>query len=334
MYIMVNINDILKELLILHDCVIFPNLGGFVGQYSPAKLNSHDLSYETPYKQILFNKNLVNNDGLLANAIAKKHNLSYEMAKEEISALLVQIKNDLKLRKQFSFNGIGILYEDNGVLNFKQKSENLLIDSYGLKPINMNDFTANYSEVKVLNINSVSSKKHIKNLGMVAGVLILLFYSAWIPLKTDLLNGHESFKYSDLNPFTFNKSESLSTKTKSNTFIKKVELKTEKSSEISSIKSKSKEKSKDVVLQSKNIAVNIPIKITSFEVIIGSFGNQKNAKKLIKTLQRKSLNARQLPFENNLFRVSVGKFSNRKNALEYQRIVKKKLQLSSWVLTK
>ena len=334
MYIMVNINDILKELLILHDCVIFPNLGGFVGQYSPAKLNSHDLSYEIPYKQILFNKNLVNNDGLLANAIAKKNNLSYDMAQEEISALLVHIKKDLKLRKQFSFDGIGILYEDNGILNFKQKSENLLIDSYGLKPINMNDFTANYSEVKVLNINSKSFKKHIKNLGMVAGVLILLFYSAWIPLKTDLLNGHESFKYSDLNPFTFNKSKSLNNKTKSNTFLKKAELETEKTSEISSIKSKSKEKSKDDVTQARNIAINIPIKITSFEVIIGSFGNQKNAKKLIKTLQRKSLNARQLPFENNLFRVSVGKFSNRKNALEYQRIVKKKLQLSSWVLTK
>ena len=57
---------------------------------------------------------------------------------------------------------------------------------------------------------------------------------------------------------------------------------------------------------------------------IAKITSKKNAKKLIKTLQRKSLNARQLPFENNLFRVSVGKFSNRKNALEYQRIVKKK----------
>jgi cell division septation protein DedD len=331
---MVNINDILKELIKLHDCVIFPNLGGFVGQYAPAKLNSHDLSYETPYKQILFNKNLVNNDGLLANAIAKKYNLSYDIAQEEISVLLIQIRKDLKLRKKFSFDGIGILYEDKGILNFKQKSENLLIDSYGLKPINMSDFTANSSEAKVLNINSVSSKKNIKNLGMVAGVLILLFYSAWIPLKTDLLNGNESFKYSDLNPFTFNKSESLTTKTKSNTFLEKEDLKTEKSSEISFIKSKAKEKSKDVVLQPKNIAINNPIKVKSFEVIIGSFRNQKNAKKLIKTLQKKSLNARELPFENNLFRVSVGKFSNRKNAIEYQKIVKKKLQFSSWVLTK
>ena len=51
-------------------------------------------------------------------------------------------------------------------------------------------------------------------------------------------------------------------------------------------------------------------------------------------LQKKSFNARQLPFFKQLYRVSAGKFSNKKNAVEYQKQIKKKLHISSWILIK
>ena len=56
---MLEINHIIKELLQLHDCVIFPNLGGFVAQYSPANFDEKKSVFSPPHKQILFNKNLV-----------------------------------------------------------------------------------------------------------------------------------------------------------------------------------------------------------------------------------------------------------------------------------
>ena len=40
---------------------------------------------------------------------------------------------------------------------------------------------------------------------MAAAIVPFLFYSAWIPLKTNLFNNEASFHYSELNPFSFSK---------------------------------------------------------------------------------------------------------------------------------
>ena len=322
-----NIDPIIKELLVLHDCVIFPGLGGFVAQYASSTISDDNLTFKPPFKQILFNKNLTNNDGLLANSISKEWGISYKESVEKISSLLFKINNEIKTNKQFSFEGIGILYEVNGILNFKQQSENLLMESFGLRSINMNDFLSNSSEGKIISIKSKSNVKQIiKNWSVAAAVIVLLFYSAWIPLKTNLFNRDRDFSYSDLNPFTFSK-RGPSQEIKSN-LVHKVPLSSENTVSKSLIKTK-KEIKKPI-----SISLNNKTKSFSYEVIIGSFGEEKNAKNLIKKLRKKSFKARQLPFFKQLFRVSAGKFSNKKNAVEYQKQIKKKLHISSWILIK
>ena len=322
-----NIDPIIKELLVLHDCVIFPGLGGFVAQYASSSISDDNLIFKPPFKQILFNKNLTNNDGLLANSISKEWGISYEESVEKISSLLFKINNEIKTNKQFSFEGIGILYEVNGILNFKQQSENLLLESFGLRSINMNDFLSHSSEGKIISIKSKSDVKQIiKNWSVAAAVIVLLFYSVWIPLKTNLFNRDSDFSYSDLNPFTFSK-KGPSQEIKSN-LVHKVPLSSE------NIVSKSLIKSKKEIKKPISISLNNKTKSFSYEVIIGSFEEEKNAKNLIKKLRKKSFKARQLPFFKQLFRVSAGKFSNKKNAVEYQKQIKKKLHISSWILIK
>ena len=322
-----NIDPIIKELLVLHDCVIFPGLGGFVAQYASSSISDNNLTFKPPFKQILFNKNLTNNDGLLANSISKEWGISYEESVEKISSLLFKINNEIKTNKQFSFEGIGVLYEVNGILNFKQQSENLLLESFGLRSINMNDFLSHSSEGKIISIKSKSDVKQIiKNWSVAAAVIVLLFYSAWIPLKTNLFNRDSDFSYSDLNPFTFSK-KGPSQEIKSN-LVHKVPLSSENTVSKSLIKTK-KEIKKPI-----SISLNNKTKSFSYEVIIGSFVEEKNAKNLIKKLRKKSFKARQLPFFKQLFRVSAGKFSNKKNAVEYQKQIKKKLHISSWILIK
>ena len=322
-----NIDPIIKELLVLHDCVIFPGLGGFVAQYASSSISDDNLIFKPPFKQILFNKNLTNNDGLLANSISKEWGISYEESVEKISSLLFKINNEIKTNKQFSFEGIGILYEVNGILNFKQQSENLLLESFGLRSINMNDFLSHSSEGKIISIKSKSDVKQIiKNWSVAAAVIVLLFYSVWIPLKTNLFNRDSDFSYSDLNPFTFSK-RGPSQEIKSN-LVHKVPLSSENTVSKSLIKTK-KEIKKPI-----SISLNNKTKSFSYEVIIGSFEEEKNAKNLIKKLRKKSFKARQLPFFKQLFRVSAGKFSNKKNAVEYQKQIKKKLHISSWILIK
>ena len=332
---MLEINQIIKELLQLHDCVIFPNLGGFVAQYSPANFDEKKSVLSPPHKQILFNKNLVNNDGLLVNAFAQKNNISYENAIESISDILLEINKNLKTQNQHDFQGIGILYNNEGVLNFKQKSNNLLSSSYGLLPLNIDEFKISNKSEKVIDLNSSKYlKTQIKNLALAASVILVIFYSAWIPIQTQLLKQDGEFNYSDLNPFTFKKENLVA--------IDDVKFQYPKE-EINAIQpiDKTSEKSSSIILKSKlknNPKPAVPISNESsnltYEVVIGSFSNEINAKNMIIKLNNKGISARKLKKENKLFRISVGKFLNKNNAKKLQKSIRKRYKISSWILTK
>ena len=332
---MLEINQIIKELLQLHDCVIFPNLGGFVAQYSPANFDEKKSVLSPPHKQILFNKNLVNNDGLLVNAFAQKNNISYENAIESISDILLEINKNLKTQNQHDFQGIGILYNNEGVLNFKQKSNNLLSSSYGLMSLNIDEFKMSNKSEKVIDLNSSKYlKTQIKNLALAASVILVIFYSAWIPIQTQLLKQDGEFNYSDLNPFTFKKENLVAIDDVKFQYPKK---------EIKAIQpvDKTSEKSSSIILKSKlknNPKPAVPISNESsnvtYEVVIGSFSNEINAKNMIIKLNNKGISARKLKKENKLFRISVGKFLNKNNAKKLQKSIRKRYKISSWILTK
>lgn len=331
---MLEVNKIIIELLQIHDCVIFPNLGGFVAQYSPAKLNSINNTFTPPFKQILFNKNLTNNDGLLVNAIAQRHSISFQESNKKLSILLDKINNELDNSSKYLFEGIGMLFRNQGVLNFKQQSENLLLDSFGLKTINIREFSISKPTKKIINLTqSPISKTKIKNWTAAAAAIVILFYSAWIPMKTDLFNNSKSFSYSDLNPFTYKKIDTPKNlnfnKNSPDEKVASISTQEKTVKNINTIVEVNV--NKDEVPPLKSISKNV-VKPISFEVIIGSFSDESNAKKLIKNLSEKSFKARQLAFVKKLFRVSAGKFSNKENAIEYQNTIKKKFKISSWIL--
>ena len=48
----------LIELLRLHDCVIVPDLGGFVTNYRPAEMDLASNSFSPPRKEIIFSSKL------------------------------------------------------------------------------------------------------------------------------------------------------------------------------------------------------------------------------------------------------------------------------------
>ncbi len=70
------IDQHISDLLYCYDCVIIPDFGGFVANYRSAEIDKKRNILYPPSKGIIFNKNLVHNDGLLANKIAKDENTS------------------------------------------------------------------------------------------------------------------------------------------------------------------------------------------------------------------------------------------------------------------
>ena len=52
----------LVELLRLHDCVIIPDLGGFIANYRPAEMDLAGNRFNPPVKEVIFSGKLNKND--------------------------------------------------------------------------------------------------------------------------------------------------------------------------------------------------------------------------------------------------------------------------------
>ena len=188
------------------------------------------------------------------------------------------------------------------MIKFKQSTTNFLRDSYGLSPLNINEFIKQVpkEETKVIPI-SQPKRRTSNNWWIAAAIIPFLFYVAWIPLKTDLLTDQKSFQYSDLNPFTFNKGISKPETFISDKVVNSSELvkadNTLQNIEISDGKSiketvqlSNVEKIKQVEIEKPKPLKEIPEPVITneqFHVIVGCFGKEKNAKKMLKKLTRK-----------------------------------------------
>ena len=72
------IEELIGDLLLRHNCVVIPTFGGFVAGQTPAVFDAQKGSITPPRKSLLFNKQLINNDGLLIAAYAHATKKSYE----------------------------------------------------------------------------------------------------------------------------------------------------------------------------------------------------------------------------------------------------------------
>jgi hypothetical protein len=126
----------IAELLSLHDCVIIPGFGGFIGNYSPARIDPVHHAFQPPAKKLLFNINLKQNDGLLANAVAASFGTSYAEACKLIEEFSEDCRCSLKTGNPFIIPEVGKLFSGKeGIIYFEQdQSANLLPDAFGLTP--------------------------------------------------------------------------------------------------------------------------------------------------------------------------------------------------------
>ena len=129
-----NVLQYISELLYHHDCVIVPGFGGFVANPVPASIHPVSHSFSPPSKDIMFNSALITNDGILANYIASKENISYVHALHEIHNFVAEIKSTLNHDKKIVIAKVGTIYlDDQSNFNFQPDRENnYRISSFGL----------------------------------------------------------------------------------------------------------------------------------------------------------------------------------------------------------
>jgi len=125
----------LVELLRLHDCVIVPDLGGFVTNYRPAEMDLENNTFKPPVKEIIFTGKLSKNDGLLVNYISETEGVGYFEARQIISEFVDETWSKLENGEKIEFHNVGTLqFDRNEKLIFEPEiHENFLLDAYGME---------------------------------------------------------------------------------------------------------------------------------------------------------------------------------------------------------
>lgn len=96
----------IEFLLHEHNCVIVPDLGGFVVNSIPSKKDGIS-TFNVPSCELVFNRDLSHNDGLLAQSYMKTDGLSFEAASRKIEVAVDELKDHLRAQKHVELGTLG-----------------------------------------------------------------------------------------------------------------------------------------------------------------------------------------------------------------------------------
>jgi hypothetical protein len=327
----IKIDKHISELLYEHDCVIVPDLGGFLASYSPTMIHPVQHTFSPPSKKIAFNVLLKQNDGLLASHIAQTESFTYNQAIKEIEGYVDHCQFQLSAGSKFIIEKVGTLYKDiEGNLQFDPfKNVNYLKDSFGLVTIQFlpieqirNDKEARKSVREVFALRpseplTKRSRKKIVNTVLITAGVIWFCFNVYVitPAK---------FSFSSFSPVP-----------ESSEVEKPVVLTPEESITISAptVVPSSEVLKEDEIIVPETVPVITPEKISQdhYFVIGGAFRSENNASKFSETLIAEGFNnAKIVNPDANLKMVCFNSFQTFDEAQsELNRI--KSMQKDAWI---
>ena len=306
----------ISNLLYLHDCVIIPGFGGFVGNKKSAYIHPVSGIIYPPSKALLFNKNLSENDGLLTTHIAKEEGIDLSKVSILIEDFVQKIKNELAERSAFKLQNIGTFSSGKeGNISFMQDNScNYNLASFGMQANHKSKkVERTLSDDKKAVVKTIKQRDFTKTITRVAAILLPLVGLSLIGITQEEKINNIYGQMANLNPFANTAKTEVVTETPAIT------------TEAPVVEIIAPAEAEEIV----NLFV--PQQHTYY-IIAGAFAEQKNANKLLQKLKRWNYNA-SIVEGGNLMRVSYNSFSNKEDALLALAEIKKENN-SAWLLTK
>ncbi len=305
------IEQYISQLLYRYQCVTVPGFGAFLTEIKSAQMHENTNSFYPPKKQISFNPNLKNNDGLLANHIALTGKTTYETA---VNLIAIEVENWNK-----------ILNENNG---FTVKN----IGSFSLS------FDKNLSFTPFENINYLSSSFGLN--AFVSPVvkreifeqkLEILEQNQLITLIPERNNNYSLLKYAAVflvttGIGTFGGMKFYENKMAQETLL--VETNVQKQ-----VEDKIQEATFFISNPLPAVTLTLKEKSLNYHVVAGAFRKERNAQKAFEYLNKKGYKARRIPAnKNGLFPVLYGSFATYGEAKSIMNKIQKSQNPDTWIL--
>lgn len=234
---MISIEQIIGDLLLRNNCVIVPGFGGFVANQVSAKIDYANGIMLPPKKSVLFNRQLMNNDGLLIKEFSTANEIDYSTAEKAIKDTVSAWNISLANGERITLDRVGFIFLDaeKNICFEQDRFFNLLLSSYGLGKVHfiadqevkyvqhiqhehpittrpeeplfklesnqIDVVPAQIEEHAPVEIIHPATQRKISLWKYAAAIVMLplAFYTYWIPMKTNVLeSGVLSFK--DFNP--------------------------------------------------------------------------------------------------------------------------------------
>jgi len=142
----------IEILLLSNDCVIVPDLGGFMAHHVDAYYDEQDGMFVPPIRTLGFNPQLKLNDSLLVQSYIEAYDISYPEALRRIEGEVTELRSHLENEGEYELNGLGVLRLNNeGKLEFEPCEAGILTpELYGLSSIEMKPLASSDAQVKPL----------------------------------------------------------------------------------------------------------------------------------------------------------------------------------------
>lgn len=127
----------IEILLLDNDCVIVPDLGGFMAHYSEAHYDDSDQMFLPPSRTLGFNPALKMNDSLLAQSYIEAYDISYPEALKRIEDEVNELRQHIENEGYYELNDIGVLrVNEYGNYEFEPCEAGILTPAlYGLSSV-------------------------------------------------------------------------------------------------------------------------------------------------------------------------------------------------------
>lgn len=131
---MLRITTHIERLLLVNDCVVIPEVGGFVFQTLPAVYRKEDHTFSVMRKELVFNKALQHQDGLLAESYVETYQVDFRKAQQMLEEDIAELKASLQQYGKVSLGNIGSISRgaEGQYMYQPGKTDAFNIDHYGL----------------------------------------------------------------------------------------------------------------------------------------------------------------------------------------------------------
>jgi hypothetical protein len=345
----------ISELLFRHDCVIVPGFGGFVSTYSPARVHPAQHTFTPPSKQIVFNKHLQQNDGLLAQAISTAVSCTFDEAMSGIAKFVEEINSKLKVGKKVELHNLGTLSLDpEKNISFESFPEiNFLVDSFGLAsfqsmPIIRETITEKRKPLERIDravADEIIETKPVRNRTrrvLVTSAILTPVLVAAFWLSTQTTNGFAGFNFFGKKEVSKFQPVKWFAGSGSDTLKMISELKTDANgiARISLTKN-APEIIVDIhkVVPDSTIVAKTRMNLNSYSgqryyIIGGCFEMQENVDRFIKSLKEKGYNPQVIDqVRSHLTHIGIASFNSKEEAVQYLSKISADIP-GAWILKK